>query len=56
MKIVAQVQIEDRQAELIEFLGYEIPDRFSVLMWFSLETFDDPKGKSIFRKRFILRK
>jgi hypothetical protein len=48
MKIVAQVQIEDRQAELIEFLGYEIPDRFSVLMWFSLETFDDPKGKSIF--------
>lgn len=48
MKILGQVQIEDRQAELIEFLGYEIPDRFSVLMWFSLETFDDPQGKSIF--------
>lgn len=48
MKILGQVQIEDRQAELIEFLGYEIPNRFSVLMWFSLETFDDPEGKSIF--------
>jgi len=48
MKILGQVQIEDSQAELVEFLGYEIPDRFSVLMWFSLETFDDPKGKSIF--------
>ena len=48
MKILGQVQIEDQQAELIEFLGYEIPNRFSVLMWFSLETFDDPQGKSIF--------
>jgi len=48
MKILGQVQIEDRQAELIEFLGYEIPNRFSVQMWFSLETFDDPQGKSIF--------
>jgi hypothetical protein len=48
MKILGQVQIEDRQAELIDFLGYEIPDRFSVLMWFSLETFDDPQGKSFF--------
>ena len=48
MKILGQVQIEDRQAELIEFLGYEIPDRFSVQMWFSLEDFNDPQGKSIF--------
>jgi hypothetical protein len=48
MKILGQVQIEDRQAELIEFLGYEIPNRFSVQMWFSLEDFNDPKGKSIF--------
>jgi hypothetical protein len=48
MKIVGQVLIEDRQAELIEFLGYEIPDRFTVRMEFSLETFDDPQGKNIF--------
>jgi hypothetical protein len=48
MKILGQVQIEDRQVELIEFLGYEIPDRFNVLMWFSLEDFDDPEGKSFF--------
>lgn len=48
MKILGQVQIEDRQAELIDFLGYEIPNRFSVQMWFSLEDFNDPQGKSIF--------
>jgi hypothetical protein len=48
MKILGQVQIEDREAELIEFMGYEIPNHFSVLMWFSLETFNDPKGKNIF--------
>ena len=48
MKILGQVQVEDRNAELIDFLGYEIPDRFSVLMWFSLESFDDPHEKVIF--------
>lgn len=48
MKILSQVQIEDRQAELVDFLGYEIPDRFTVRMEFSLEVFDDPEGKSIF--------
>lgn len=48
MKILGHVQIKDRQAELIEFLGYEIPNYFSVLMWFSLETFDDRQGKNIF--------
>jgi hypothetical protein len=48
MKILGQVQIEDRQAELIEFLGYEIPDRFTVRMQFSLETFDDPQRKNVF--------
>jgi hypothetical protein len=48
MKILGQVQIEDQQAELIDFLGYEIPNRFSVQMWFSLEDFNDPQGKSIF--------
>jgi hypothetical protein len=48
MKILGQVLIEDTSAELTEFLDYEIPNRFSVLMWFSLETLDDPKGKTIF--------
>lgn len=48
MKILGQVQIEDEQAKLIEFLGYEIPDRFTVRMQFSLETFDDPQRKNIF--------
>ena len=50
LRIISQIQIEDRQAELIEFLKYEIPDRFVVLMWFSLQTFDDPKGENYFLK------
>lgn len=48
MKILGRVLIEDQQTELIEFLGYEIPERFSVFMWFSLEDFEDPEGKNIF--------
>lgn len=42
MELTIQLQVEDPATELIDFLGYEIPERFSVLFWISPQDFDDP--------------
>ena len=42
MELTFQLQVEDPEAELIDFIGYEIPERFSVLFWISPQDFDDP--------------
>jgi len=42
MELTMQLQVEEPETELIEFLGYEIPERFSVLFWISHQDYEDP--------------
>ena len=42
MELPTKVDIEGLSVELVNFLGNEIPEKFSVLFWISPEDFEDP--------------
>lgn len=42
MEYSTAIAVEDPTVKLVNFLGYEIPEKFSVLFWISKQDFGDP--------------
>ena len=42
MKYSSAVAVEDPKVKLVDFLGYEIPEKFSVLFWIDREDTGSP--------------